>query len=166
MIEKGITVVSPMWGDREKTDRMVFSVIHQFVSPNNPFNIHLVLVDDYIEKRGENNESYYDYYISEEFKKFYNTDYIKITLIKNKEHRYQGESREIGWKAGDYNFFLLIDCDDMLAPNACDRFLNIINEEAKKRDRQPIACIHGLVYSFDTNGYEHNIPRTFYLGTE
>ena len=37
---KGITVVSPMWGDRTKTDRMVASVIHQFISKNNPFNIH------------------------------------------------------------------------------------------------------------------------------
>lgn len=51
MKEKGITIVSPMWGDRAKTDRMVFSVIHQYISRQNPFNIHLVLVDDYIERK-------------------------------------------------------------------------------------------------------------------
>ena len=47
----GITVVSPMWGERTVTDRMVFSVVHQFISDKNKFKIHLVLVDDYIEGR-------------------------------------------------------------------------------------------------------------------
>lgn len=155
--EKGITVVSPMWGDRNKTDRMVFSVIHQFISNKNPFKIHLVLVDDYIEERGKNGESPYDYYVSEEFTKLYNPEQIKITLIKNEEHKYQGESREIGYLVGDYDFFLLLDCDDMLAPNACDRFLGIINE-TRQKEKKPLACVHGLLYSFDTNGYEHNIP--------
>lgn len=161
---QGITVVSPMWGDRIITDRMVFSVVHQYISKKNPFNIHLVLVDDYIEGRLENDDSYYNYYLSDEFKKLYDTEHIKITIVKNKEHKYQGESREIGWLAGDYNYFLLIDCDDMLAPNACDRYLNIIRDSQDKEkhkdeeDIKPIACVHGLVYSFDTNGYEHNIP--------
>lgn len=157
MKEKGITVVSPMWGDRKITDRMVFSVIHQYISKRNPFNIHLVLVDDYLEGRDKNNESYYKYYTSGKFKEFYDSEHIKITIVKNEEHKYQGESREIGWKAGDYNYFLLIDCDDMLAPNACDRFLNIINQENQKEDSKPISCVQGLVYSFDTDGYEHNI---------
>lgn len=155
--EKGITVVSPMWGERTVTDRMVFSVIHQFISDKNKFKIHLVLVDDYIEGRGDDGSSPYDYYVSDEFKQFYDTDRIKITLVKNKEHKYQGESREIGWKKGDYNYFILVDCDDMLAPNACDRYLNIINESKEKQEK-PIACIHGLLYSFDTKGYENNIP--------
>ena len=158
MKEQGITVVSPMWGERTVTDRMIFSVLHQYISPSNPFNIHLVLVDDYLEGRGLNNESPYDYYTSEEFKQFYDSEHIKITVIKNEEHKYQGEGREIGWKAGDYDYFLLVDCDDMIAPNACDRFLNIINEEMSQPDRRPLACIHGLLYSFDTRGYEHNIP--------
>lgn len=159
---EGITVISPMWGNRIITDRMVFSVIHQYISKQNPFNIHLVLVDDYIEGRQENGESYYQYYLSDDFKKLYDTDHIKISIVKNEEHKYQGESREIGWKTGDYKYFLLIDCDDMLAPNACDRYLNIIKdsqdkEKHKDEEIKPIACVHGLVYSFDTNGYEHNI---------
>lgn len=163
METKGITVVSPMWGERVITDRMVMSVVHQYISDENPFNIHLVLVDDYLEGRGKDNSSPYDYYLSDEFKKIYNTEHIKITIIKNKEHKYQGESREIGWKAGDYKYFLLIDCDDMLAPNACDRYLNIIDNTQDKEQHpdeeiKPIACIHGLVYSFATKGYEHNIP--------
>lgn len=163
----GITVVSPMWGERKLTDRMVFSVIHQYISNQNPFNIHLVLVDDYLEGRTEDGESYYNYYLSDEFKQFYDTEHIKISIIKNKKHKYQGESREIGWKAGDYKYFVLIDCDDMLAPNACDRFLSMIRQEENKKDKEgnpvdknelkPVACIHGLVYSFDANGYEHNI---------
>ncbi|MBO7696748.1 MAG: hypothetical protein J6T10_29325 [Methanobrevibacter sp.] len=156
---KGITVISPMWGERKTTDKMVFSVIHQYISKNNAFNIHLVLVDDYIEGRGSNNESPYDYYLSDEFKELYDTEHIKISLIKNKEHKYQGESREIGWEAGDYDYFILIDCDDMLSPNACDRYLNILEKakEEQGKEFKPIACIYGLLYSFDTKGYENNI---------
>ena len=136
---------------------MVFSVIHQFISSKNPFKIHLVLVDDYIEGRLPNNESYYNYYTSEEFKKFYNPDQIKITIVKNETHKYQGESREIGWNAGDYNYFILVDCDDMLAPNICDKYLYMINIEKEKEDSKPVACIHGLLYGFDTDGYEQKI---------
>lgn len=162
MKQKGITVVSPMWGKRDVTDRMVFSVIHQYISKRNPFKIHLVLVDDYIEGRNEKGESYYNCYLTDEFKKLYNTKNIKITVIKNKEHKYQGESREIGFMAGDYDYFLMIDCDDMLAPNVCDRYIDIINkattESEENKNPAPIACIHGFVYGFDTDGYEHMIP--------
>ena len=55
---KGLTVVSPMYGSRTLTDRMVFSVLHQFVSKDNPYKINLVLVSDYIEKPDE-----YDCYV-------------------------------------------------------------------------------------------------------
>lgn len=147
----GITVVSPLYGDRHITDRMVFSVLHQFVSKDNQYKINLVLVSDYIEKPNE-----YDYYVSEEFKQFYDTDFIDITLIKNKEHKYQGESREIGFLAGKYDYFLLVDCDDMLAPNACDRYICILNK-VKEEQKKNIACIYGLLYGFDTNGYEQKI---------
>ena len=132
----GITVVSPMYGDMSITDRMIHSVIYQFISKKNPFKIHLVLVDDYIEKRGENNESYYDYYLSDEFKKRYDNDKIKISIIKNDVHKYQGDSREIGFLAGDYDFFILLDCDDMLAPNACDRYIDIIRKAEGKPPRE------------------------------
>lgn len=163
MKKRGITVVSPMYGERKVTDRMVYSVLHQFISKKNPFNIHLVLVDDYIEGRLPNDESYYNCYLTDEFKKTYDTEHIKITIIKNEKHKYQGASREIGWKAGDYKYFVLIDCDDMLSPNTCDRYLDIIDkvekESIEKKEKPaPIACIHGLVYSFDANGYEHMIP--------
>lgn len=154
----GITVVSPMWGERNITDRMVFSVIHQYISKKNPFNIHLVLVDDYIEGREHRP---YDYYVSEEFKALYDAEHIKITVIENENHKYQGESREIGFMAGDYDYFLLIDCDDMLAPNCCDRYLDIIDNATTATEQNPeplpIACVQGMIYSFDTKGYEHVI---------
>ena len=86
----GITVVSPLYGPRKIVDRMIFSVLHQFVSKDNPYKINLVLVNDYIENIHE-----YDYYISDEFKDFYDDKFIEITLINNEEHKYQGESREI-----------------------------------------------------------------------
>ena len=156
----GLTVVSPMYGDRTITDRMVHSVIYQFISKRNPFNIHLVLVDDYLEKRGKNDESYYEYYTSEEFTKNYDTEKIKITIIKNPEHKYQGESREIGFLAGDYNYFLLLDCDDMLAPNACDRYITMLRSNQMNVGQpgfKKIACIYGYLYGFDTDGFEQKV---------
>ena len=161
---EGITVVSPMWGERTVTDRMIFSVLHQYLGNDDPINIELVLVDDYIEGRGKNNESVYDYYISEEFKKLYDSEHISIKLIKNDIHKYQGESREIGYLAGKYDWFILVDCDDMLAPNACDRYRHIINsyydlnENGERKEEGELAVVHGLLYSFGEHGYEHNIP--------
>jgi hypothetical protein len=153
---QGITVVSPMWGDRKTTDRMVFSILHQYISEKNPFNIHLVLVDDYIEGRIDG-KSYYECYLTDDFKALYDTEHIKISLIVNKEHKYQGESREIGYMAGDYPYFLLVDCDDMIAPNACDRYLNILKDREEAEDGKPVACIYGYLYGFDTDGYEQKI---------
>lgn len=154
---KGITVVSPMWGDRKVTDRMVFSVLYQFKDDSNPYKIHLVLVDDYLEGRTDPDKSYYEYYLSDDFKRFYDPDFIKISIIINKEHKYQGESREIGYLAGKYQYFILIDCDDMLAPNVCDRYMCAIKDNNKQKGL-PIACINGLVYGFDTNLYHQIIP--------
>ena len=65
---EGITIVSPMWGERTTTDRMVFSVLHQYLGKDDPLHVELVLVDDYIEKRGEDGSSPYDFYVSEEFR--------------------------------------------------------------------------------------------------
>ena len=160
---KGITVISPMWGERKITDRMVFSVVHQYLGHNDPLNIELVLVDDYIEGRGENDGSAYEYYLSDEFKKLYDSEHITIKLIKNSEHKYQGESREIGFLAGAYDWFVLVDCDDMLAPNCCDRYRHIINSfydlkpDGTRKEEGKLACVHGYLYSFGENGYEHNI---------
>ena len=154
---KGITVVSPMWGDRKVTDRMVFSVLYQFKDDSNPYKIHLVLVDDYLEGRTDPDKSYYEYYLSDDFKRFYDPDFIKISIIINKEHKYQGESREIGYLAGKYQYFILIDCDDMLAPNVCDRYMCAIKDNNKEKGL-PIACINRLVYGFDTNLYHQIIP--------
>ena len=161
---EGITVVSPMWGTRATTDRMVFSVLHQYLGKDDPLHIDLVLVDDYLEGRGENDESYYNCYLTDEFKQFYDTEHISIRVIKNAEHKYQGESREIGFLAGKYDWFLLVDCDDMIAPNACDRYRHIINsyyndvdENGERRNQGDLAVVYGLLYSFGEHGYEHNI---------
>ena len=148
----GITIVSPLYGPRKTVDRMIFSVLHQYVSEKNPYKINLVLVNDYIE-----NPTEYDYYLSKEFKKFYDTNFIEITMIKNKEHKYQGESREIGFLAGKYDYFLLVDCDDMLAPNACDRYLHVINDFVTSNKDSNLACVYGYLYGFDTDGYEQKI---------
>lgn len=157
-MREGISVISPMWGTREVTDRMVFSVLHQFISPSNPFKIELVLVDDYIEGRKEDGGSYYDFYLSDELKSFYDTEHISIKIIKNEQHEYQGHSREIGFMAATYPMFLLLDCDDMLAPNACDRYLSLLEDyEDDENNQGKIACIHGLLYSFDTKCGGSNI---------
>ena len=154
---KGITVVSPMWGERKITDRMVFSVVHQYLGKDDPINVELILVDDYLEGRTEDDKSAYEYYTSEEFKQFYDSK-----IIKNSEHKYQGESREIGFLAGTYDWFILVDCDDMIAPNACDRYRHIINtfyesDEQYTKDKKDLAYVCGYLYSFGEHGYEHNI---------
>ena len=159
---KGISVVCPMWGERKITDRMIFSVLHQYIGKDDPLNVELVLVDDYIEGRGKKDESCYDFYLSDEFKSFYDTEHFSIKLIKNETHKYQGESREIGFLAAKYDWFILTDCDDMLAPNACDRYRHIINsyyegDPQYKNEKKELACVHGYLYSFGEHGYEHNI---------
>lgn len=159
---EGITVVSPMWGELSVTNRMVFSVITQYLGKDEPINVELILVDDYLEGRKENDESIYEYYLSDEFKKLYDTEHISIRLIKNKEHKYQGESREIGFLAGTYDWFVLVDCDDMLSPNCCDRYRYIINtyyetDEQYTKDEKELAYVCGYLYSFGEHGYEHNI---------
>lgn len=155
---KGITVVSPMWGERKVTDRMVFSVIHQYVGHENPINVELILVDDYLEGRGKDGESYYNYYLSDEFKTFYDTEHISIKIIKNEEHKYQGESREIGFLAGTYDWFVLVDCDDMLAPNCCDRYRHVIDTYyADENNKKKLAVVYGFLYGFGENGYDHHI---------
>ena len=160
---EGITVVSPMWGDLTITNRMVFSVLNQYLGKDDPINIELVLVDDYLEGRGEDDSSPYEFYLTDEFKKLYDTEHIEIKLIKNTEHKYQGESREIGFLAGKYDWFILVDCDDMLAPNACDRYRHIINsyydedENGNRKEEGELACVYGYLYSFGEHGYEHNI---------
>jgi hypothetical protein len=47
----------------------------------------------------------------------------------------------------------------MLAPNACDRYLDAINGFYDNPDNsgKNISCIQGLLYGFDTNGYEQLI---------
>ena len=159
---EGISVVSPMWGELSVTNRMVFSVISQYLGKDEPINVELILVDDYLEGRKENDESIYEYYLSDEFKKLYDTEHISIRLIKNKEHKYQGESREIGFLAGTYDWFVLVDCDDMLSPNSCDRYRHIINtyyesDEQYTKDEKELAYVGGYLYSFGEHGYEHNI---------
>ena len=149
---EGITVVSPMWGERKITDRMVFSVVHQYLGHDNPIKIELVLVDDYLEGRGKNDESPYDYYLSDEFKQLYDSEHIDIKIIKNKEHKYQGESREIGFMAGKYDWFVLVDCDDMLAPNACERYRHIIDSyydvlpDGTRKEQGELGCVYGFLY--------------------
>lgn len=136
----GITIVSPLYGDRKLVDRMVFSVLHQL--NRGDFKIHLVLVSDYVEKPRE-----YNYYTSRAFKKFYNSDLIKITLIKNKEHKYQGESRYIGIEHGDYNWCYMIDCDDILQFNTCDTLV----QQLRKSDEN-LACLTGEIAALDPDG--------------
>ena len=159
---EGISVISPMWGELSVTNRMVFSVISQYIGHDEPLNVELILVDDYLEGRKENDESIYEYYLSDEFKKLYDIEHISIRLIKNEEHKYQGESREIGFLAGTYDWFVLVDCDDMLSPNACDRYRHIINtyyetDEQFTNDKKELAYVCGYLYSFGEHGYENNI---------
>ena len=158
MVTKGMSVVIPAWGELNIVSNSVLSAVRQWAPSDNKYpKYEVVIVDDWLEGRREDGTSPYDYFLSDEFKKLYDTERVSVKLILNAEHKYQGESREIGFKAATYKFFTLLDCDDMLAPNCLYRYWECIEKESVKK---PIAVIHGSLYSFDKNEYANIIPGT------
>lgn len=155
METKGISVIIPAWGPLSVVHTSVLSVVRQWAPSTDKYpKFECVIVDDWIEGRNADGSSPYEYYLSDEFKSFYDPERVSIKLILNEEHKYQGESREIGFNAAQYEYFCLLDCDDMLAPNACYRYWEAINKESTNK---PVACCYGLLYSFDKNDYANVI---------
>lgn len=158
MVTKGISVIIPCWGELDVVSNSVLSAVRQWAPSDRAYpKFHVQLVDDMIEHRNEDGSSIYEYFLSDEFKKLYDTDRVSIDLIVNDTHKYQGESREIGFNAAKYDYFVLLDCDDMLAPNCLYRYWEVIEKESVNK---PIAVIHGNLYSFDKDEYCNIIPGT------
>lgn len=156
MITKGLSVIIPAWGDLSIVSNSVLSAVRQWAPSDEKFpKYEVVIVDDWIEGRLTDGSSPYEYFLSDDFKKLYDTYRVAVKLILNEEHKYQGESREIGFNAAQWDYFVLLDCDDMLSPNCLFRYWEIIEKESKNK---PIACICGSLYSFDKNEYSNIIP--------
>lgn len=156
MVTKGLSVIIPAWGDLNIVSNSVLSAVRQWAPSDEKYpRYEVVIVDDWIEGRREDGTSKYDYFLSDEFKRLYDTDRVSVKILINEEHKYQGESREIGFLAAEWDYFCLLDCDDMLAPNALYRYWEIIEKESQNK---PIACVCGSVYSFDKDEYANIIP--------
>lgn len=156
MTTRGLSVIIPAWGELDIVSNSVLSAVRQWAPSDSKYpKYEVVIVDDWIEGRREDGTSPYDYYLSDEFKKLYDTNRVEVNLILNDEHKYQGESREIGYQEAKYNYFVLLDCDDMLAPNCLYRYYEIIENESKNK---PIAFVAGNLLSFDKNDYHNKIP--------
>lgn len=98
MITKGISVIIPAWGDLNIVSNSVLSAVRQWAPSDEKYpRYEVVIVDDWIEGRREDGTSKYDYFLSDEFKRLYDTDRVSVEILINKEHKYQGESREIGF---------------------------------------------------------------------
>lgn len=156
MVTRGMDVIIPAWGDLNIVSNSVLSAVRQWAPTDQKYpKYEVVIVDDWIEGRREDGTSPYDYFLSDEFKKLYDTDRVTVKLIINETHKYQGESREIGFLAGTYDYFVLLDCDDMLAPNCLYRYWEVLEKESLNK---PVACLCGNLYSFDKNEYVNIIP--------
>lgn len=158
MVTRGMSVVIPAWGDLNVVSNSVLSAVRQWAPTDNKYpKYEVIIVDDWIEGRREDGTSPYDYFLSDEFKKLYDTERVTVRLILNAEHKYQGESREIGFNLATYKYFVLLDCDDMLSPNCLFRYWECIEKESQTK---PISVIYGNLYSFDKGDYVNIIPGT------
>lgn len=151
---KGISVIIPAWGDLSIVHNSVLSAVRQWAPSGKYPKWEVIIVDDWIEGRAEDGSSPYEYYLSDEFKKFYDPDRVSINLIINSQHQYQGYSRQIGIENAHYEYFVLLDCDDVLAPNALYRYWETLNANWPTKQ---IAYLSGYVASFDKH-YSNDIP--------
>ena len=158
MTTRGMSVIIPAWGELNVVSNSVLSAVRQWAPADNKYpRYEVIIVDDWIEGRREDGTSPYDYFLSEEFRKLYDTERVSVKLILNDEHKYQGESREIGFMSATYKYFVLLDCDDMLAPNCLHRYWECIEKESQTK---PVAVVYGNLYSFDKGDYTNIIPGT------
>lgn len=156
MITRGISVVIPAWGDLNIVSNSVLSAVRQWAPSDSKYpKYEVVIVDDWIEGRRKDGTSPYDYFLSEEFARLYDNKRVSVKLLLNDEHKYQGESREIGYNAAKFDYFTLLDCDDMLAPNCLYRYWEVIEKESINK---PVSCVMGSLYSFDKHEYCNVIP--------
>ena len=160
---EGISVIIPAFGDIKTVSNSVMSCVKQQLGKlNEPHpKLEIVIMNDDID-----NPDCYDEFLSDDFKKFYDSDNISIKIIHNKDYMtddtklYQGGSRLIGaTEIAKYTFVLFLDADDILAPNCIRKYWDIIQDEKAKPESKKIACIGAIFRSFDSHHYQNDIGK-------
>lgn len=162
----GITVILPMFGDIKTNTRSVYSAATQCLGKLNeehPKVEVLIMADDVEYQKEHNGASLFDYYLSEEFSKLYDTENVEIRVIHNLEkyggHIYQGGGRLFGSFEAKYSFVIWFDSDDVLAPCCVRNFWDVIQENKDKK----IFRIGGTFNSFDSHGYFNPIYQSIWV---
>lgn len=160
---EGISVIIPAYGDVGTVSNSVWSCLKQQLGKlDEPHpKVEVVIMNDDID-----HPEMYDCFKSDEMKQYYDSDNIEVKIVDNKkymkdEHKlFQGGSRLIGaTEVAKYTFCLFLDSDDMLAPNCIRNYWDIIQDEKKKENAKPIACIGAIFRSFDSHHYQNDIGK-------
>lgn len=167
----GISIVIPMYGDLKTCTKSVYSAATQCLGKLNEEHpkVEIVLMADDIEyQREHNGASEFDYFLSDEFKRLYDTDNVEIKIIHNLEkygdHVYQGGGRLFGMEIAKYSFCILFDSDDVLAPLTVRMYWDIIQKElVMKNTKKNIYKIGASFISFDSNGYYNEINKSIWV---
>ena len=167
----GISIVIPMYGDLKTCTKSVYSAATQCLGKLNEVHpkVEIVIMADDIEYQMEHNgASEFDYFLSDEFKRLYDTDNVEIKIIHNLEkyggHVYQGGGRLFGMEIAKYSFCILFDSDDVLAPLTVRMYWDIIQKElVLKNTKKNIYKIGASFISFDSNGYYNEINKSIWV---
>lgn len=167
----GISIVIPMYGDLKTCTKSVYSAATQCLGKLNEVHpkVEIVLMADDIEyQREHNGASEFDYFLSDEFKRLYDTDNVEVKIIHNLEkyggHVYQGGGRLFGMEIAKYSFCILFDSDDVLAPLTVRMYWDIIQKElVLKNTKKNIYKIGASFISFDSNGYYNEINKSIWV---
>ena len=159
----GITVIIPAYGDIKTVSNSVWSCLKQQLGKlTDPRpKLEVLIMNDDIE-----HPDCYDSFLSDDMKKYYDSENIEIKIIHNKDYMtddfklFQGGSRLIGaTEIAKYTFVLFLDSDDILAPNCVRYYWDIIQEELRKPEAKKVACIGGIFRSFDFPNYLNDIGK-------
>lgn len=168
---KGISIILPMYGDLKINTKSVFSAATQCLGKLNEEHpkVEIIIMADDVEYQKEHNgNSEFDFFLTDEFKKLYDTNNVEIKVIHNLEkyggHIYQGGGRLFGMQLAKYSFCILFDSDDILAPLTVRMYWDIIQKElVQKTNKKNIYKIGGTFISFDSNGYYNEINKSIWV---
>lgn len=156
----GISIIIPAFGDIKTVSNSVFSCFKQQLGKKDEPRpkVEVLIMNDDIEHKDK-----YNCFL--DMKEFHSDD-IEVKVIDNEMYMnssfklYQGGSRLVGAQIAKYTFCLFLDCDDILTPNCVRNYWDIIQENEQKKDNyKPIACIGATFRSFDSHHYQNDIGK-------
>lgn len=159
----GISIIVPSFSDVKTNSNSIWSCMKQQLGKLDEKHpkVEIIIMNDDIDHPDK-----YDIYNSDEMKQFYDSENITVRVVDNRKYMtdewklYQGGSRIFGTiKEATYDYCIWLDDDDMLTPNAVRNYWDILQDEAKKENNLPIACIGATFRSFDSNHYQYDIGK-------